>query len=62
MDDLAKTLILGFPSFAGLLLCIYSQQRQIDRLMAFIERNCLQTATPNLAEKPQAAKLSNPAL
>lgn len=40
MDELAKQLLMGFPSFAGLVFCIWMQKQQNDRLMSLLERFC----------------------
>jgi len=33
MDEILKQVIIGFPSFAGLLLMLFWQQKRIDQLL-----------------------------
>jgi len=38
MDEILKTLIFGFPNFAGLFLVLWWQRQSNERLIATLER------------------------
>lgn len=40
MEETVKQLLQGFPSFAGLIICIAILKQQNDRLMGLLERFC----------------------
>lgn len=42
VDDFIKTLVLQLPNFIGLVAAIVVLWRNNERLLAIIERNCLQ--------------------